>query len=704
MSYPGVIVVSIENGSGYEGFFRDKFLGKTVESYYISRSEGLEEVKKLGKSSFRAPFVVAWHDSDSVKLTEMIVGECEIAYGNHPPRVNSESSNAKGDAKGSSEEVAFLEPLCVHHFKKADCEVLLDDIGSYLDLRLGDNYEGSGYVKVEDSESAVEKIRYYIDASSVTDEEEEEERAANVENVSALASDLGLAQEDKWAYRQHSERETDGRAETMGYTLDYERIVHSKAFRRMVDKAQVFSSSKGDHYRTRMTHTMAVDQIARSLADGLGLNVRLTEAIALAHDIGHTPFGHQGERTLDDILRNRPLQGSGLFEANEGKKDKSAECGNPFGGFKHNFQSVRVLTSLEENHVGYRGLNLSAQVLEGALWHTKAPKMEDCPKESKDGGEGDLKPSDTFCDVDSFWDSCGGESDKMKDYVFHQGIYADDKSKKIRDRVSLTLEGQAVAMADEIAQRSHDIDDALAAGLLTIDELLDVSQIRSIEALHNLLIKEREKISITLDRGFMFIDSERLLKDRIASKIVNYLIVSAIEESKKRIESLPAAKTDPDFGPLFKDRIIAFTDDGQKVCDYLESVVTRRVLSSSDVSRFDHKARMVVKGLFAAYYEQPMMLPRSSLRRIAIMERNDGCKTRLDLSNCSSKAARKEIRRMQEAATESSLEKPASNASCEQEYAYKKKLLVRAIVDHISGMTDSYALLEHRRIFGASPE
>jgi dGTPase len=89
------------------------------------------------------------------------------------------------------------------------------------------------------------------------------------------------------------------------FQRDYERIVHAKAYRRLVDKAQIFTSSKGDHYRTRLTHTLEVAQIARAIANGLNLNVELTEAIALAHDLGHTPFGHQGERTLDDILKMR---------------------------------------------------------------------------------------------------------------------------------------------------------------------------------------------------------------------------------------------------------------------------------------------------------------------------------------------------------------------------------------------------------------
>lgn len=109
-----------------------------------------------------------------------------------------------------------------------------------------------------------------------------------------------LAQKNEYCRRQYNLREPQNdRGE---FQRDYERIVHSKTFRRMVDKAQVFSASKGDYYRTRMTHSQAVAQIARAIAAELNLNLCLTEAIALGHDLGHTPFGHQGERTLNDIL------------------------------------------------------------------------------------------------------------------------------------------------------------------------------------------------------------------------------------------------------------------------------------------------------------------------------------------------------------------------------------------------------------------
>lgn len=218
-----------------------------------------------------------------------------------------------------------------------------------------------------------------------------------------------LAQKNEYCRRQYNLRvPQENRGE---FQRDYERIVHSKAFRRMVDKAQVFSASKGDYYRTRMTHSQAVAQIARGIATELNLNLCLTEAIALGHDLGHTPFGHQGERTLNDILCDKIhiIKNADLFEDN-------------FGGFKHNYQSIRVASTLEEEYFEIEGMDLSYQTLEGILKHTKL---------------------------------------KRNDYNLEEYILGDDAQIELsfdNDYCS-TLEGQVVAIADEIAQRGHDLED-----------------------------------------------------------------------------------------------------------------------------------------------------------------------------------------------------------------------------------------------------
>lgn len=157
------------------------------------------------------------------------------------------------------------------------------------------------------------------------------------------------------------------KAERPQYQRDRDRIVHSKANRWLVDKAQIFTASKGDHYRTRMTHTIEVTQIARSIANLLGLNCDLTEAIALGHDLGHTPFGHQGERTLDLILTG---QDSNHFPIVKNINT----CESLKQRFKHNYQALRVLTFLESKYTTYNGLNLSYQVMEGIWKHTSISK------------------------------------------------------------------------------------------------------------------------------------------------------------------------------------------------------------------------------------------------------------------------------------------------------------------------------------------
>jgi len=140
------------------------------------------------------------------------------------------------------------------------------------------------------------------------------------------------------------------------YQRDRDRIIHSTAFRRLEYKTQVFINHEGDHYRTRLTHTMEVDQISRTIARALGLNEDLTEAIALAHDLGHTPFGHAGERTINDLVHEA-------------------------GGFEHNWQGLHVVDFLEKRYMGFPGLNLSYEVRQAFLQHSSRPCPLPAPKD-----------------------------------------------------------------------------------------------------------------------------------------------------------------------------------------------------------------------------------------------------------------------------------------------------------------------------------
>lgn len=238
------------------------------------------------------------------------------------------------------------------------------------------------------------------------------------------------------------------------FARDRDRIIYSTAFRRLEHKAQVYSHEKGDHYRTRLTHTLEVMQIARGIARNLGLNEDLTEAIALGHDIGHTPFGHTGEEVLDQIMRGDDDLGGKL------------KYNIDYKGFKHNFHSLKILDVIERKYEKDKGLNLTWQVLEGILKHTKTKKP---------GKEWDLsrfvKNEDFFkpFSQDIFFKSHIPKIDSNKYAILQSSML--NVISPLSNKHSLTLEGQIVNIADEIAQRQHDLDDGLRDVELRMNEL-----------------------------------------------------------------------------------------------------------------------------------------------------------------------------------------------------------------------------------------
>src|ERR1700728_2800340 len=201
------------------------------------------------------------------------------------------------------------------------------------------------------------------------------------------------------------------------FRRDCDRVIHSTAFRRLKHKTQVFVFHEGDHYRTRLTHTLEVAQIARALARQIGLDEDLTETLALAHDLGHPPFGHAGERALDACLKAH-------------------------GGFDHNAQTLRVVTALEHRYPDFDGLNLSWEALEGIVKHNG-------PLTGRDG-----TPIGRYRDHGI----PAGISDYIRRYDLEFWSFA-------------SLEAQVAAIADDICYDAHDIDDGLRAGLFRIDDL-----------------------------------------------------------------------------------------------------------------------------------------------------------------------------------------------------------------------------------------
>jgi dGTPase len=201
------------------------------------------------------------------------------------------------------------------------------------------------------------------------------------------------------------------------FRRDSDRIIHSAAFRRLKHKTQVFVFDEGDHYRTRLTHTLEVTQIARSLARALGLDEDLAEALALAHDLGHPPFGHAGERALDQCLAD-------------------------FGGFDHNAQTLRVVTLIERRYPEFDGLNLTWETLEGIVKHN-----------------GPLT------------DRAGRPVGRYRDHGVPLAIETYGRLQDLRLWTYPGAEAQCAAIADDIAYNAHDIDDGVRAELFDLDDL-----------------------------------------------------------------------------------------------------------------------------------------------------------------------------------------------------------------------------------------
>ncbi len=207
------------------------------------------------------------------------------------------------------------------------------------------------------------------------------------------------------------------------YQRDRDRIVHSTAFRRLIHKTQVFIYHEGDHYRTRLTHSLEVAQIARTIGRALGLNEDLIETIALAHDLGHTPFGHAGEEALNEAMQD-------------------------VGGFDHNAQSLRIVTALEHHYGAFRGLNLTWETLEGIVKHN-GPLIDESGN-----------PAGRY--------AASGLPHAIRAYMQVQDLGLDTWP---------SLEGQVAALADDIAYNNHDVDDGFRAGYVAIKELEEVPMV-----------------------------------------------------------------------------------------------------------------------------------------------------------------------------------------------------------------------------------
>jgi dGTPase len=366
------------------------------------------------------------------------------------------------------------------------------------------------------------------------------------------------------------------------FRRDCDRIIHSAAFRRLKYKTQVFVFHEGDHYRTRLTHTLEVQQIARSLARVLGLDEDLAEALSLAHDLGHPPFGHIGERALDEGLR-------------------------PFGGFDHNAQTLRLVTSLERRYADFDGLNLTWETLEGLVKHN-GPLTDRAgvpvARYRERGVPQTILDFAATCDL-ALWN------------------YA-------------SAEAQIAAISDDIAYDAHDIDDGLRAELFTIADLADVPFVGGI-------VRE-------IRRRYPDLEQARFAHELIR-RLITWMIEDVAAESTRRLDALAPASADDIRNA---DRaVIAFSDAMAEAERSIKDFLFPRMYRHERVMRVMREAESVVRDLFRHFVNVPGDMPE---------EWRNGLATAGEATRA------------------------------------------RRAGDFIAGMTDRYALEEHRRFFDLTPE
>lgn len=317
--------------------------------------------------------------------------------------------------------------------------------------------------------------------------------------------------------RQFSELTPATRSE---FQRDRDRIIHSAAFRRLEYKTQVFVNHEGDLFRTRLTHSIEVAQIARSVARNLRLNEDLVEAISLAHDLGHTPFGHAGQDALNACMKN-------------------------YGGFEHNLQSLRVVDSLEQRYGAFDGLNLMFETREGVLKHCSLSNAQQL-----------------------------GEI-----------------GRRFIERKQPTLEAQLTNLADEIAYNNHDIDDGLRSGLLSLDQLNDVT----------LYARYRHEA----ETQFPGISGRRAINETVR-RMINALVDDLIQQSRTNIRHAEVKTIDDvrNAPPL-----IAFSEAMKTEAQELKRFLRTNLYHHYQVNRMTSKARRIVTDLFDIFTAGPELLP-----------------------------------------------------------------------------------------------
>ena len=391
---------------------------------------------------------------------------------------------------------------------------------------------------------------------------------------SAAAATTRLIDEEEHPYRTAFQRDRD-------------RIVHSRAFRRLKHKRQVFLTTYGDHYRTRLTHTIEVSQLSRTMARSLGLNEDLVEAIALGHDLGHTPFGHIGE-----VVLHRILKGKDTLDNQVDLQD--------LGGFKHNYQSVRIV-DVNEVKYSFVGLNLTAPVREGILKHTRLSRQHI-----------------HYPDFEK------------------RGLYyeLDD---------STTLEGQIVAVCDEIAQRTHDLEDGFRAKYVTCEQIRELPLIRKVDDQYDIYTH----------------DSNGSTRNVLIRALVDFLVTDVIQETLGKIKNFVKKYERESF---FERRLVWFSEEIDPLQHDLDRFIMREIITKAGEERRDVDSERIIRSLFRLYFHHANLLPTYQINKLM------DSRQREVLYAGPLDERRALIRQLQ-----------------------TNSLFPRVLADHVAGMTDHYA-------------
>ena len=319
--------------------------------------------------------------------------------------------------------------------------------------------------------------------------------------------------EDESAFREPFQRDRD-------------RIIHSSAFRRLKHKTQVFVEHEGDYFRTRLTHSIEVAQVARTISGALGLNSHLTEAVALAHDLGHTPFGHTGEDALDALMA-------------------------PYGGFDHNAQALKIVTSLERHYAEWDGLNLSWETLEGIAKHN-GPVTGDLPY--------------ALADYDAR-------------HSLELGTHAG-------------AEAQVAALADDIAYNNHDLDDGLRAGLFTVEDICALPIIGDAFA--------------EVDAKYPGLDAKRRRHEALR-RVFGVMVSDVLVTSKRLLQEANPGSVE-DIRALGRP-VIRFSDGLWADLKVIRKFLFTRMYRAPSVVEMRKRVTAVVDDLFPLFLAQPELLP-----------------------------------------------------------------------------------------------